>query len=167
VTVRGSVSSGKTNNTSRPDSVDSESISAAVAEVMEISPGKGEPIDTKPPKGPRGPKKPKGTMTRERVLSLSMAPVPGLPSLMQDDMAGFGLAWAAVVPTTALWVGAVGDGAQSAPEHILLGLAGFYAATVITNQALGLRTFNRAEAIVAVEPARVGQGASVSVTVPL
>ena len=105
-------------------------------------------------------------MTRDRVLALSFVPIPGYPSLAQGDAAGFGLAVAAVVPATALWVGATGKSAQSPAGHVALGAAGYYAATVAANQALGFRTFRRGESTLAVGVAPTEQGGtSVRLTV--
>jgi len=99
-------------------------------------------------------------MTESQIVRSSFVPIPGLPSLKQGDGGGFGLSLAVVVPTTALWVGAVGKNAQSAPELIGLGALGFYATTVLTNQVMGMRSYNAA---LAVSPLESG-GATVQVT---
>lgn len=69
-----------------------------------------------------------------RANALSFAPVPGLPALRRGDHAAFAAAVGLAVPTTALWVGAVGRNAQTAPEAVALSLAGFYVSTVLANQ---------------------------------
>lgn len=66
--------------------------------------------------------------------ALSFAPVPGLPALRRGDHAAFAAAVGIAAPTTALWVGAVGRNAQTAPEAVALSLAGFYVSTVLANQ---------------------------------
>jgi hypothetical protein len=84
-----------------------------------------------------------GAFSERRVLAMSFAPVPGLPSLAQRDGGNAGLAWAVVLPSTALWVGAVGHGAQTSPEAVGLSVAGFYVSTVLVNQVFGLRSLKR------------------------
>ncbi|MBX2801140.1 MAG: hypothetical protein KTR31_25895 [Myxococcales bacterium] len=91
-----------------------------------------------------------------RVVALSFVPVPGLPSLAQKDPVGFGVAMGIVVPSTALWIGAVGETGQSSAEFLALSAAGFYAATVLTNQVLGLRSLRRRKAMVTVVPTEQG-----------
>ena len=73
-------------------------------------------------------------MTEGRVVSLSFAPVPGLPSLLQGDTGGFVTALGIVVPSTALWVRASWETGQSPAEFLGMSLAGFYTVTVLANQ---------------------------------
>lgn len=96
-----------------------------------------------PPRALRTPQPFVGGFDQQRVIAMSFTPVPGLPSLKQGDPTGFAAALGIVVPTTALWVGAVGQNAQSVPETAALGVVGFYAATVIANQVTGLSSMKR------------------------
>jgi hypothetical protein len=73
----------------------------------------------------------------KQTAALALVPVPGFPSLVRGDASRFGLALASVVPATAAWVGAVGESSQSAHTFIGLSAAGYYAFTVIANQAFG------------------------------
>ena len=71
-----------------------------------------------------------------------------------------------MVPATVLWVGATGQNAQSVGGHVAVGVAGFYAATVVANQAFGMRSFERGgggDIVVGVTPTEEG-GAGVQVT---
>lgn len=101
-----------------------------------------------PPRGSGGPPTDEPTrapVDSKRVLALSFVPLPGLPSLIQHDPAGFGLAMGVVVPSTALWVGAVGQTGQSTPEFGAIAFGGYYAVTVLVNQVTGLRSLEKAK----------------------
>jgi hypothetical protein len=136
----------------------SEAVVNAAWSALELTPSNGQklavvtppPVDTKKPptdvKKPTDGKKPAdgkpakpGSFDRDRTVAMSFAPVPGLPSLANGDATGFGLAIATVVPATVAWVGVVGKNTQSAPSFVGVSLAGFYAFTVVANQAFGLR----------------------------
>lgn len=104
-------------------------------------------------------------ITQKQVVAMGFAPVPGLPSLAQGDAAGFGLALGVVVPSTALWVGAIGGSAESPPELIGLGALGFYAITVFTNQFTGMSSFKKAGGTVSVAPVAEGTGAVAQIQV--
>ena len=99
---------------------------------------------------------------QRKMIAMSFVPVPGITSLAQGDPGGFGIALGVVVPSTAVWVGAVGNSGQSAAEFGVLSVAGFYAATVITNQVVGMRSLRRGKPTVTVLPGARG-GATVSV----
>jgi hypothetical protein len=87
----------------------------------------------------------------ERVARASLIPVPGLASLQQRDSARFGAALAVTLPVTALWIGATGSVAQSAPEHVALSVGGFYAVSVAVSQAMGAASRGRALSLVPVD----------------
>lgn len=93
---------------------------------------------------------------RRRVVVQSFVPLPGYPSLKRGDTKGFATALGLVVPATAIWVGAVGQGSQSPGEFTALSVAGFYGATVLTNQVIGQRTLQRQAAAVSVAPTERG-----------
>lgn len=112
-----------------------------------------------------------GEFTKEKVAGLSFIPLPGMPSLAQKDMAGFGVAMGSVVPVTALWVLAAGKNSQSTGEFVAVSVGGFYAATVAANQITGLWSLGKAgksaKATTMVLPAMQGRGAVVQVSIPL
>lgn len=95
---------------------------------------------------------------RDRVLAASFVPLPGFPSFAQGDAAGGALALAAVLPTTALWVGATGKNAQGVGEHVALAVGGYYVSTVLFNQVLGLRSLGGGTLAVGAAPAPDGTG---------
>lgn len=82
-------------------------------------------------------------MDDRKIVALSFVPFPGVPSLAQHDTGGFALAMAVVVPSTAVWIGAVGQTGQSAPEFSALSFAGYYAVTVLANQVAGFRSIEK------------------------
>jgi hypothetical protein len=86
-------------------------------------------------------------------------PVPGYGALRDGDYAGFALGMATVVPTTALWTGAVGSNAQSPGQHLAMTLAGYYVATVVVNQIFETRS---APVAVGIAPAPQGAHAVVA-----
>lgn len=92
--------------------------------------------------------------TPRRVASWSFVPVPGLPSLLQEDYGAFAGALAVVAGSTAAWVGATGRSSTTRGEHIALGVAGSYALTVASSQLFGQlsRRRNRRALSVAVAP---------------
>jgi len=93
---------------------------------------------------------------RRKVLVQSFVPLPGYPSLKRGDTRGLATSLAIVVPATAVWVGAVGQGSQNAGEFTALSLIGFYGATVLTNQVMGLRSLERQQAGLAMGPTERG-----------
>jgi hypothetical protein len=100
-----------------------------------------------PPKGSTPAPKERGGFDDGRVVALSFVPFPGVPSLAQKDAGGFALALGVVVPSTAVWVGAVGQTGQSAPEFVGLSAAGYYVVTVLANQVAGFRSLDKSRAI--------------------
>ncbi|MBT3220174.1 MAG: hypothetical protein HN348_13885 [Proteobacteria bacterium] len=159
LSFKGKVNLGKTRSEgAAPDVEDIELLAPAIYQTMNLNPPKKLPKEVlalaKPEKEPtkrppkvRPPKDPV-EMSRKRVVALSFVPVPGLPSLIQRDYASFGIALGVVVPTTALWVGAVGKNAQSTPEFAMLSFGGYYVATVAVNELLGMHSFNKTSVIV-------------------
>jgi hypothetical protein len=110
-----------------------------------------------PPKGSNGESDPTPTAFDERkVVALSFVPVPGLPSLAQKDTGGFALAMSVVVPSTVVWVGAVGQLGNSAPEFGALSFAGYYAVTVFANQVAGMRSLEKRRIGVSAAPTEGG-----------
>ena len=95
-------------------------------------------------------------MSARRVTALSFLPVPGLPSLLQKDYQGFGTSLGIVVPSTAVWVSAVGYSEPSAAEFGLLSFAGYYTATVLTNQVMGMRSLRKSQPVVGIVPSSRG-----------
>lgn len=166
-TFEGAVSTGATRTSASAPRVDIEAVNDAAWDALGLEPAPEEPaaavvapepvVPVAPPPRIREP------MDRDRVLALSFAPLPGLPSLVQGDEAGFGLAVATVVPATVLWVGATGKNSQSPLQHALLGAGGYYAATVVANQVFGLRSLRRADAAVGLVPTAEG-GAALQLT---
>ncbi|MEQ1501624.1 MAG: hypothetical protein ABMB14_05305 [Myxococcota bacterium] len=104
-----------------------------------------------------------GPFDERKVIALSFVPVPGMPSLAQRDGRGFALALGVVVPSTVVWVGAVGQTGQSGPEFGLLSAAGYYAVTVLANQVAGFRSLERHQIGVSAMPTDHG-GAQVVLT---
>jgi hypothetical protein len=102
------------------------------------------------------------TFDGKRVVALSFVPFPGVPSLAQKDSSGVALALGVVVPSTALWVGAVGQTGQSAPEFVGLSVAGYYVLTVLANQVTGFRSLDE-EARVGITAAPTPGGATVRI----
>jgi len=167
----GAVTTGTTRTSATAPRVDPEAVNRAALEAILLTWKPIEPaetvVDATPPPTPAPPREPRvrTPMTRDRLLALSFVPLPGYTSLAQGDPQGFGLALATVVPATALWVGVAGEDVQSAAAHAALGVAGFYAATVVANQAFGMRSFRRGggELAVGVTPTEEG-GAGVQIT---
>lgn len=118
------------------------------------------PSPTRPP--PEG-------LPRARVTALGFVPVPGLPSAVQGDWAGFGTALAVGAGATAGWVAATGRSATRRGEHIALGVVGAYALTVATNQIFGHHPLSgdarRTQVAAAVAPPSQGQGAVLQLVV--
>lgn len=172
--LQGAVTSGGTRTEERAPLMDPDAVRRATYEVIGLVPPPKEtvvvvptPVPSPRPKPVREPREPRapGVIGRERVTALSFAPVPGMPSLVRKDWAGFGMAVATVVPATAAWVGVSGKVAQSAPQHVALGLGGFYVSTVLANQVFGMRGLHDTPAV-AVGPIPTQEGgAGVGVTV--
>ncbi|MBW2254877.1 MAG: hypothetical protein JRI25_09820 [Deltaproteobacteria bacterium] len=168
----GAVTTGKTRTTASAPRVDPEAVNQAALEAVHLTWRPVEStetvVDTTPAPTPKPPREPRvrTPMTRDRLVALSFVPLPGYTSLAQGDSKGFGLAMATVVPATVLWVGATGKNAQSVGGHVALGVAGFYAATVVANQAFGMRSFHHGgggDVVVGVSPTEEG-GAGVQIT---
>jgi hypothetical protein len=92
-----------------------------------------------------------------------LVPIPGWTALKNDDMAGFGMAMGIVLPATAAYFASAGHSAQSAPEGILLGVGGFYAATVLSNHLVAQRGGSAGDVVV--HPVAGPSGTGVGVTV--
>jgi hypothetical protein len=104
---------------------------------------------------------PRRPYDEKRVVALSFVPLPGVPSLAQRDAAGFALAMSVVVPSTALWVGAVGSNGQSMLETGALTVGGYYAVTVLANQVAGMRSMNKAKRVGVTAVPTEGGGAQI------
>lgn len=154
----GRLSTGDTRTHVTAPRVDLDAVNRAAATAIQITPPAPAPVATE------GGHRPGSPLTRARVDALRFVPLPGYPSLVAGDMQGFGIALAAVVPATVLWVGATGKAAQTRVGHVALGLGGYYAATVVANEVLGLRTVKHEGTAVGVVPTRNG-GAGVQVTI--
>ncbi len=116
------------------------------------------------PKGASNVKPPSRSGDEGRIIAMSFVPVPGLPSLLEKDAVGVATAMGIVVPSTAIWVGAVGQTGQSGAEFGALSFAGFYAATVVANQVTGLRSLEKRKTKVSVLPAPGGSTVAVGGT---
>lgn len=101
---------------------------------------------------------------RQEVVQRSYVPLPGYPSMKRGDTAGFAMALGTAVPLTAGWVYVVGRNTESAPAMIGLSAVGFYAISVATSQAFGMRGLSTKSTSLMVEPT-AHQGAAVRVTV--
>lgn len=146
-------------NPVRAGMINPDQINEAPWTVLELTPATGStsvvtPLNTHPTKDDE----------RTKAAKLVWVPIPGMPSLARKDMGGFGMSLATAVPATALWIGAVGQNAQSGAGTALLGLGGYYAITVAVNEAIGLRALPKSTAIgIGKTP---GGGAQVMITVP-
>jgi hypothetical protein len=125
--LEGALTGTDTRNTATVDNPSDPAVWLALHQVMGLQPPK-----VPPPL--RASSVVDGGRTRGGSSALAFAPVPGLPALADGDGGRFGLALATAIPATAAWVAVVGTHSQSAPEHIGLGVAGFYAITVLTNE---------------------------------
>jgi hypothetical protein len=114
-----------------------------------------------PPKGTDSTPSAPVQLDRKRVLALSFVPLPGVPSLAQKDPAGFALAVGIVLPSAAVWWGAVGSSGQSPGEFVGIGVGGTYAVLVLANQVTGLRTLEKHKVAVTAMPTEGGGGAVV------
>lgn len=155
-TVRGLLSPGGTANSTTPASVSPNDLFRAAGEVMEVTPKGGPaagPVATVKP----GPREPKAPRVREPGVDRSAwVPLPGYPSLKAGDMGSFATSWAVVLPATALWVGAAAHSTDNnLPGTALIGLGGYYALTVVTNQMMSQST----KTALTVLPVADGQGA--------
>jgi hypothetical protein len=92
------------------------------------------------------------TLTPKRVAALSFAPVPGLPSLLQRDYAGFAGAMLTTAGLTTAFVAASGVTSTKRSEHVLLSIFGAYASSVCSSQLFGHLTLKRSKMQVAVTP---------------
>ncbi len=108
-----------------------------------------------------------GDWDEGRVLASSFVPLPGYPSLAQGDGSGVALALGLVVPTTAIWVGAVGQSGQSVGEFAAMSVAGFYVSTVLVNQVTGMRSLGKRPISISVASATQGRGGTVTIGGPL
>lgn len=110
-------------------------------------------IETAPP--------PSAALDEGKILALSFVPVPGLPSLAQNDLGGFALSSAVILPSAALWFVVSGQsspttapGARSGAtaEWAALFIGGVYAVTVVTNQVTGLKSLEKHRLAVGAAP---------------
>ena len=103
--------------------------------------------------------------------ALAMVPVPGFPSMVQGDWAGAGLSAAVAVPLGALWAHAATRTARYEQEGIVVGIAGAYLTTVLTNQLTGMRSLarrnERLKATLSVHPGAPGRTTTVGLHVEL
>lgn len=97
-----------------------------------------------------------GWVTPGKVRALAFVPVPGFPSMLQGDWGNAGLSLAVTAPAVALWVGAATTTAEWRAESWAVSAGGAYAATVVVNQVMGMRSYRRARPLVAVHPQRGG-----------
>lgn len=156
----GALSTGPTRTHTSAPRVDLDAVNAAAEKAIQINPPPPAAVATGSPRA----KHARAPLTRSRVDALRFVPLPGYPSLVVGDTGGFGLALGAVIPATALWIGATGKTTQSPVGQIALGLGGYYAATVVANEVLGMRTLkHQGGTAVGVVPTAKG-GASVQVT---
>lgn len=149
-TVRGMLNTTSRSEAVTPASLEPGPLLLAVSEVMGLVPdddiiesagGSGTQTGPSPDSVPVD-------LDARKVRRLSLVPLPGYPSLKQRDTGGFAMAMGVVLPSTALWVGAVGSGSQSRVETALIGVSGFYVLTIAANQVLGLRSLEANAAVV-------------------
>ncbi len=88
---------------------------------------------------PEKPSVPAGAVVPDSIAAASFVPIPGFPSLKNGDGKGFGMAMATVLPSTVVWVGISGKSTTNAGQWALMSVGGFYAMTVVANQAIALR----------------------------
>lgn len=106
-----------------------------------------------------------GGLSRGQVAGLAFIPVPGFPSLYQRDLRRFGLSWIAVVPATAVYVGAAGASSVRRGQLLGLGLAGYYVTTVAVNQVMGIHSLESTP-LISLEPQPGGGVAKLTVPLP-
>ena len=103
--------------------------------------------------------------TPEQASRAAFVPLPGYPSLRMGDLRGFALSWAIAVPATASWVAVSGTSSQSAAEHAIIGLAGFYVATVVANQLTARGSLSRQISVAPMATAGSGGASGTGVVV--
>jgi hypothetical protein len=82
---------------------------------------------------------PEATVWNERRISaLAFAPIPGLPSAVRHDWAGFAGAWASTAAMTAGFVGVTGASATTPGEQIGISSVGAYVSSVVSSQLFGI-----------------------------
>jgi hypothetical protein len=143
---------GPMHNPIRASMIQSDAISQAAWALLEVTKSASTSVVDNPPPTEHGPVKP----------GLAFVPLPGITALANHDGAGFGIAMAAAVPATALWVGAVGKGAASTPAQIGLSVGGFYAITVALNTAVAMRGGESADVSFGVAPTAGGAQVGIS-----
>lgn len=158
LTLTSAVSTGETQHVARAPTDDD--LAAVLYTLLELTPPPVErppvapppTVAVAPPAPPSPPPPPVDDVwSPDRVARTALIPVPGLASLQQGDSGRFGAALAVTVPVTAVWIGATGSIAQSAPEHVVLSVGGFYAVSVAVSQAMGAASRGRALALLPVD----------------
>ena len=86
-------------------------------------------------------------MPPARLNSLSFVPLPGLPSLIRRDYAGFAGALASAGALTAAVVATTGVTSTKTEEHVVLSLVGAYLASVSTSQLFGRLSLDRGKSL--------------------
>ncbi len=81
--------------------------------------------------------------TPSRVTAWSFVPVPGLPSLLQKDYAGFGGALASTAALAAAWTWTSGRASTRTGEQIALATLGSYVSSVASSQLFGHLSLGR------------------------
>lgn len=132
--------------------------------------GTGSESATPPTATPTGPGPTAGTpasLTSERLHALAFVPLPGAPSLVRKDWAGFASSWAVAVPCTAALVATSGGAAFTKTQLVALGAGSYYASAVLSNLIFGSRSGGAGAptAAVGLAPASAAGPATVAVSV--
>ncbi|MCB9678498.1 MAG: hypothetical protein H6737_25580 [Alphaproteobacteria bacterium] len=83
--------------------------------------------------------------TRNRVYSSAWTPLPGYSALAQKDTGGFATGLAIGVLGTGVVGGLMAANRVDAPEAIGITAASYYVLSVATNQAFGMKAYNKAK----------------------
>lgn len=73
-----------------------------------------------------------------RISALAFAPIPGLPSAVRHDWAGFAGAWASTAALTTGFVAVTGASATTPGEQIGISSVGAYVSSVVSSQLFGI-----------------------------
>jgi hypothetical protein len=92
------------------------------------------PKQTQPSRAPKSWQPPSQTTLNR----MAWAPVPGLPSLAQRDMAGFGAALGVAGVGASVGVAVAGAATTSTAQFVTMSLLSSYTATVLANHLFGL-----------------------------
>ncbi|MEZ4319093.1 MAG: hypothetical protein R3F61_16380 [Myxococcota bacterium] len=84
--------------------------------------------------------------TKNRVYSSAFTPIPGYTAFAQDDMGGFGLGLAVGVAGTGAVAGLMVANEVDPVDALVITAGSFYIISVVTNQAVGMRAYNKAKA---------------------